>query len=76
MNKYVFAECSTDYWPQIETISAPSYKDAVERLIIKYGERFDDDVILSSIEDWEELREHLNDNYSLALSDLEDYEEL
>ena len=35
-----------------------------------------DDSILDSIEDWKQLREYLNDEYSIALSDLEIYEEL
>lgn len=76
MNKYLWAECTTDYWPTIRNIMAKSYNDAVEKLIIQYGEQLDDDTILNSIEDWEQLREHLNDNYSIALSDLEIYEEI
>ena len=76
MNKYLYAECPTDYWPQIKTISAKSYNDAVEHLIMKYGNELDDDTILDTIEDWEQLREYLNENYSIALSDLEVYEEL
>ena len=76
MNKYVYAEATQDYWPQIKTVSAKSYNDAVEKLIIQYGNELDDDKILDTIEDWEQLREYLNDNYNIALSDLEDYEEL
>lgn len=75
-NKYVYAEATQDYWPQIKTISAKSYNDAVEKLIMQYGNDLDDDKILDTIEDWEQLREYLNDNYTIALSDLEDYEEL
>ena len=41
-----------------------------------YGEQFDDETILNTIDDWEQLREYLNDKYGLALSDLEIYEEL
>jgi hypothetical protein len=55
---------------------AKSYNDAVEILITQYGEQLDDDKILDTIDDWEQLREYLNDNYSIALSDLEIYEEL
>jgi hypothetical protein len=55
---------------------ASSYNDAVEKLIIKYGTELDDDKILNSIEDWNQLRDYLNDNYTIALSDLEDYEEI
>jgi len=76
MNKYLWAECTQDYWPEIKTIVASSYNDAVEKLIIKYGTELDDDKILDSIEDWNQLRDYLNDNYIIALSDLEDYEEL
>jgi hypothetical protein len=76
MNKYLWAECSQEFWPIIKTIMAKSYNDAVEKLIIQYGEQFDDDTILNTIDDWEQLRGYLNDKYSLALSDLEIYEEL
>lgn len=76
MNKYLYAECPTDYWPQIKTISAKSYNDAVEKLIVKYGNELDDDTILNTIDDWEQLREHLNGQYGIALSDLEIYEEI
>lgn len=76
MNKYLWAECTQDYWPEIKTIVASSYNDAVEKLIIKYGTELDDDKILDSIEDWNQLRDYLNENYTIALSDLEDYEEI
>jgi hypothetical protein len=76
MNKYIWCECSQDYWPQFKTILAKSYNDAVEKIIIKYGEELDDDSILNTMDDWEQLREYLNDKYTIALSDLEDYEEL
>jgi hypothetical protein len=76
MNKYLWADCPIDVWPSIRTISAKSYNDAVEKLIMQYGNELDDDKILDTIEDWKQLREYLNDNYSIALSDLEIYEEL
>lgn len=76
MNKYLWAECPSDFWPTIKTIMAKSYNDSVEKLIVKYGNELDDDDILNTIEDWEQLREYLNENYSIALSDLEIYEEL
>jgi hypothetical protein len=76
MNKYVWAEATQDYWPEIKTIMAPSYKDAVEKLIIKYGTELDDDKILDSIDDWQQLSEYLNDKYTIALSNLEDYDEI
>ena len=76
MNKYVYAEATQDYWPQIKTVSAKSYNDAVEKLIIQYGNELDDDKILDTIENWDQLSEYLNDNYTIALSDLEDYDEI
>ena len=76
MNKYLWAECSVDTWPVIKTISAKSYNDAVEKLIIRYGNELDDDNILNTMDDWDDLRIYLNENYYIALSDLEDYEEL
>ena len=76
MNKYVYAEATQDFWPQIKTVSAKSYNDAVEKLIMQYGNELDDDKILDTIEDWDQLSEYLNDNYTIALSDLEDYDEI
>ena len=76
MNKYLWAECPQDNWPQIKTVTTKSYNDAVEKLIMQYGTELDDDQILDTIEDWEQLRDYLNDNYYIALSDLEDIEEL
>ena len=75
MNKYLFAECSQDYWPEIKTIMAKSYNDAIEKLINKYGIELDDDKILN-IDNFEDFREYLNTNYNIALSDLEIYEEI
>ena len=76
LNKYIYAESTQDYWPEIKTISAKSYNDAVEKLIMQYGEQLDDENILNTIEDWKQLSEYLNTNYTIALSDLEDYEEI
>ena len=76
MNKYLWADCPIDVWPSIRTISAKSYNDAVEKLIMQYGNELDDDKILDTIEDWDQLSEYLNDNYTIALSDLEDYDEI
>ena len=75
MDKYLWAECPVDYWPSIRTIMAKSYNDAVEKIISKYSNELDDDSILN-FDNWEELREYLNDNHSVALSDLEIYEEI
>jgi hypothetical protein len=76
MNKYVYAEATQDYWPQIKTVSAKSYNDAVEKLIMQYGNELEDDKILDTIEDWDQLSEYLNNCYTIALSDLEDYDEI
>lgn len=76
MNKYLWAECPIDIWPEIKSIMAKSYNDAVEKLAQKYSIEFDDDKILDFNDDFLRLREYLNDNYELALSDLEIYEEL
>lgn len=75
MNKYLWAECPIDYWPEIRTIMAKSYNDAVERIINNYSSELDDDDILK-YDDWKLFRNYLNDNYSIALSDLEIHEEL
>ena len=76
MNKYLWAECPVDTWPVIKTISAKSYNDAVEKVIMRYGNELEDDEILDTIEDWKQLQEYLNDTHYIALSDLEIYEEL
>lgn len=75
MNKYLWAECTTDYWPSIKTIMAKSYNDAVEKVINKYAIELDDDSILN-FDDWDEFREYLNEEKSIALSDLEIHEEI
>lgn len=75
MNKYLWAECPIDTWPEIKTIMAKSYNDAVEKIINKYAIEFDDDNLLKC-EVWDEFREFLNDSREIALSDLEIYEEL
>lgn len=75
MNKYIYCECPIDYWPTIETVMAKSYDNAVEKIITKYSKKFDDDSILE-FDDYKLFREYLNDKYSMALSDIEIYEEL
>ena len=75
MNKYVYAEATEDYWPQIKTIEACSYNDAVERIINKYATELDDDFFLQ-FDKWDIFREELNFKNAIALSDLEIYEEL
>jgi hypothetical protein len=76
LNKYIYAECPQDYWPQIKTISAKSYNDAVEKLQEQYGNELEDDKISYGFSSWDKFREYLNENYTIALSDLEIYEEI
>ena len=76
MNKYLWAECPVDIWPEIKSLLAKSYNDAVEKLANKYSVEFDDDKILDLNDDFLALREYLNDTYDIAISDLEIDEEL
>ena len=76
MNKYIYAECAIDIWPEICVLMARSYNDAVEKLAQKYSKQFDDDKILDLYDDFIALRDYLNSIYELAISDLEIYEEL
>lgn len=75
MNKYIYAEATEDYWPQIKSIEARSYNDAVERIINKYAAELDDDELLT-YDNWESFRDFLNEFKAIALSDLEIYEEI
>lgn len=76
MNKYIYAECPIDRWPEICVLMATSYSDAVERLARKFSNQFDDDKISDLNDDFLALRDYLNETYEVALSDLEIYEEL
>jgi hypothetical protein len=76
MNKYLWAECTVDNWPEIKSLLAKSYNDAVEKLANKYSVEFDDDKVLDLNDDFLALREYLNEKYDIALSDLEIDEEL
>ena len=75
INTYIWAECTQDLWPTIEKITATSYNDAVEKLINKYSLQLDDDDILK-FDEWKQFREYLNDEYCIALSDIEILEEI
>lgn len=75
INTYIYCECTQDLWPTIEKITATSYNDAVEKLINKYSLQLDDDDILK-FDDWKQFREYLNDEYCIALSDIEILEEI
>ena len=75
MNKYVYAEATQDFWPQLRTIMAPSYREAVDKVIESYSDEFPDKDF-SSVENWENLHEFLNASVDIDLSDLKDVEEL
>ena len=75
MNKYIYADCSQDYWPEIRTINANSYNQAVEKVINNYATELDDEEI-SNFNTLDELRDYLNETYTIAISDIEDIEEL
>ena len=75
MNKYLWAECAEYYWPVIKTLVAKSYNHAVEKIINNYSTELDDDELLK-YDDWKQFREYLNDTHTIALSDLEIYEEI
>ena len=75
INTYIWAECTQDLWPTIEKVTATSYNDAVEKLINKYSLQLDDDDILK-FDEWKQFREYLNDEYCIALSDIEILEEI
>ena len=75
INTYIWAECTQDLWPTIEKVTATSYNDAVEKLINKYSLQLDDDDILK-FDGWKQFREYLNDEYCIALSDIEILEEI
>lgn len=71
MNKYIYSECSADYWPEIKSVIANSLEDAEERVMEKYIEKYD---LLSDYSTFETFREALNDKKEIALSDLYDIE--
>ena len=73
MNKYVWAECPIDEWPTIKTVMATSLNDAENKIIESYIKDFD---LEDNFESFEVFRNYLNNDYSIALSDVEIYEEL
>lgn len=75
LNTYIWAECPEDYWPSIRKTTAISYNDAVEKIINMYSQELDDDTI-GEYDDWKHFRDYLNDNHTIALSDLEILEEI
>ena len=76
MNKYCYIEAPDDAWAEIKTITATSYEHAVEKLILKYSERYSSDNNIVDIDTFEDLQDYLNDNYGLQVADLRDIETL
>mgnify|MGYP006916025743 CR=1 FL=1 len=76
MNKYVYSECSSDEFPDLKTITAKSYNDAVDKLIRHYINKFDDDNNITNIDCFDDLQDYLNETYTLVISDLVDVEDL
>jgi hypothetical protein len=74
MNKYVYSEMYD--FPEIKTIMGKSYQDAVERLINKYVEQYENDEELPKIDNLEDLQLYMSDTYEVELSDLVDIDEL
>lgn len=75
MNKYIYCESTQDYWPEINTIMANSYNDAFYKVAKSYADHYDDDKIMD-LDDYEDFREYMNDQYTIALSDIEEIDEL
>lgn len=76
MNKYVYSICDPDDFPYLETVVAKSYNDAVDKLIRKMCDEFEDDNDITEIETLEDLQVYLNDKYTIVISDLYDVEDL
>lgn len=75
MNLYIYPEATVDYWPQIKTVFAKSYNDAVEKVIKNYATQLGDDSILD-FENYQDFCDYLNDEYTIALGDLIDSDTL
>lgn len=74
MNKYIYPEAVQDYFPEIRTISARSYKEAFNKLVERYSRQFEDDDVLLNVDNFEEFQEHMNSTYTIAIGDLVDIE--
>ena len=75
MNKYVYSICGSDTFPEINSLQAISYNDAIEHLINKLAIEFDDDKI-ASFDEIFDLQCYMNDNYNYVISDLWDIDVL
>lgn len=75
-NKYVYSYCDADSFPNFFTIVAKSYNDAVNKLIQKFVEKYDDDNKITDIDNFEDLQEYLWGTYTVLISDLVDVEDL
>lgn len=74
METYIYAECPIDLWPEIKEVEAHSFNDAVEKIMRRYAKDFMDDEI-ENLPDFWQLQEYLNDQYSIAISELRNLEE-
>ena len=75
MNKYIYSICEQDDFPYIDSIVAKSYSHAIEKLIKKFVDRFDDDDEITDISTFEVLQEYLNATYAIVISDLYDVDD-
>ena len=75
MNTYIYSLCEADDFPSLETIVAKSYSHAVEKLIKKFVDRFEDDDEITDISTFEVLQEYLNATYNIVISYLYDIDD-
>lgn len=76
MNNYVYSICDPDDFPYLDTVVANSYNDAVDKLVRKMSDEFEDDNEITEIETLEDLQVYLNDKYTVVISDLYDIDDL
>lgn len=72
MNKYIYSICEPDDFPYIDTIVAKSYAHAVDKLIKKFVDEYEDDNDIVDIGTLEDLQVYLNEHYTVVISDLYD----
>lgn len=75
MNKYIYSICEPDDFPYIDTVVAKSYSYAVDKLIKRFVDRFDDDDQITEIGTFEDLQVYLNSKYTIVISDLYDVDD-
>jgi len=75
MNKYIYSICEPDDFPYMDTVVAKSYSHAVDKLIKRFVDRFDDDDQITEIGTFEDLQVYLNSKYTIVISDLYDVDD-